>query len=991
MTPGPRIVTRHRSAGFTMVEMLITITVLAAVMAVVMAVMTMTSRSKVSSSNAIESTQAARVGLEMMARDLRTAGYGADLSYPGTPQPAIAYIDSMQVLLCADLSGAFAGARDTTAYDPAGSPRPYPLNGTPWAPAVKYRTGAEIIRWTLDVNNDGVVNASDVASTNGVDAQRTPNPNDYVLVRQVYGDSLNDVAGDNGGAVQRIALVNRPGDPGVPAMFRVYMKGQSTPWDWSNGPVPANRLSDIQRIGLTVVSSSARPDWRGNFTQTRLTTTVNSLRNIPDWGATQYTVDGWVFNDANTNNHRELGETGLSGVTVHLGPLSATTDATGYFVFQVGSGTYTLKQDPPSGYAPVIAPDSTVVTVPPSFTHDFPDSLRHGGWLNVNVYNDANVNGAKNAGENGLANVKVTNTVTGQWTTTDASGNATLFSTVGAWTVNATPPDSFYATSPNPVSGTMADGGSASVSIGLGKNGIAVVKGTVFKDTNKNRAFDSGEAGVPNVWVGVSPDGGLTIEGYATTDASGNYSITVPANSPPGTNPYAIYIIVPGGWFATTTTSINNVLLTNGQSLNNQNFGIVNYQIINLSAQRVLSLASADLIEQDWSGSANSWATKSHRDADLILGSDAGGTDQISVWFNQYNSATLFNSTADYTRSAAQSVLCLAADTLDSADPVARYDIVTGTKKAATGNFAVWIDQNSSGNLGFFPATPTASYTTQDGGDVQAVVTLDCAGGAYPDIIVGTKSPTLGQGTIEVWQNGEGATPAFTRQEIYPPNGSLPVTLGEVTSMALGDVDGDGLKDLVVGTHVSDYSGQIVVLRNIGRTNGLRFMYATGFTLGTAAVTSLALADVDGDGKLDIVAGVQTGLAAGKLVYYHNNTVLTPSFSLQQARDVSGGFPIAVAAGDMGGATRNDIIVGWRQNTTSFAGGVLVYYTDSGSLPSSGVDPSGGSLQFMVPALTINNFNYGVQPSLPSPPYLMDFAAGVKTGTTSGAIVVFIR
>jgi hypothetical protein len=45
----------------------------------------------------------------------------------------------------------------------------------------------------------------------------------------------------------------------------------------------------------------------------------------------------------------------------------------------------------------------------------------------------------------------------------------------------------------------------------------------------------------------------------------------------------------------------------------------------------------------------------------------------------------------------------------------------------------------------------------------------------------------------------------------------------------------------------------------------------------------------------------------------------------------------------------------------------------------------------MVPALTFNNFNYGVNPSTPAPPYLMDVAAGIKVSATTGALVVFIR
>jgi len=44
-----------------------------------------------------------------------------------------------------------------------------------------------------------------------------------------------------------------------------------------------------------------------------------------------------------------------------------------------------------------------------------------------------------------------------------------------------------------------------------------------------------------------------------------------------------------------------------------------------------------------------------------------------------------------------------------------------------------------------------------------------------------------------------------------------------------------------------------------------------------------------------------------------------------------------------------------------------------------------------LPALTTGDFNFGVKPSIPSPPYLQDFAAGVKITTTTGALVVFIR
>ena len=298
---------------------------------------------------------------------------------------------------------------------------------------------------------------------------------------------------------------------------------------------------------------------------------------------------------------------------------------------------------------------------------------------------------------------------------------------------------------------------------------------------------------------------------------------------------------------------------------------------------------------------------------------------------------------------------------------------------------------------GFFPATYSAgqNYRTADLGDVQAVRTMDCAGGAgadQVDIIVGTKSPTAGQGTIEVWMSNNAATPTYSRQEIYPPTGSIPGNvLGEVTAMALADIDGDGRRDLIVGTHTNGFAGQVLVFKNVSKVNGLRFVYQTGVTLSSEAVTSLACGDFDGDGKTDVVVGTQLTNTTGHLIQFRNTTTAGVfSFSKVATADTPG-FPMSLAVADMGGSTHQDIICGTRADVATFVGGVRLYFMDTGLLPLTPTDPSAGNIVNMVPALTINNFNYGVKPSAPSPPFLQDFAAGVKTSATTGSLVVFVR
>ena len=44
----------------------------------------------------------------------------------------------------------------------------------------------------------------------------------------------------------------------------------------------------------------------------------------------------------------------------------------------------------------------------------------------------------------------------------------------------------------------------------------------------------------------------------------------------------------------------------------------------------------------------------------------------------------------------------------------------------------------------------------------------------------------------------------------------------------------------------------------------------------------------------------------------------------------------------------------------------------------------------MAPAVTVNNFNYGVKPAPPYP-YQTDIAAGIKSSATTGALIVFVR
>jgi len=978
---------------------MMTLVIFALVAVAVTVVLQNSAKSKHRTTMRIESEMGARAALDLMARDIRTAGYGADRDF-SPPQQAIAYVDSQEIILTQNqypYPDNAAGPVAPLAYNPAANPKPFPLVGTAYTPPTRYRTGAELIRYTLDVNNDGVVNAGDLAAPQGADAAATANPNDYVLVRQVYGDSTNNVPNDNGGVTERVALIRKPGEAGVPPLFNVYMRGLNTPWDWSTGPVPQNQLQNIQRIELRVTATASRPDAKGQYPQTTIRSEVNAARSVPDFGAPTYSVSGYVFNDLDGDKIHDLTEPGIQGATVRLGSLVSYTNLAGYYQMNAPAGAYILKHTPAMGYGSSMAPDTFAVTVANApVTRSFADTARAGGNVTVSTFRDDDGDGVRDVTELALPAVRIAitpGTPEVSEGVTNASGQLVLFTTTGAYTVTCQAPDSMVVTTPNPVTGSMTNGGSASIEFGVSSSAMGKVTGKVYVDANRNGALDSGESGIADVWVAVTRDAGITVSGYAYTDASGNYQINAPANDPPHTQAYSVYTVPPTGYFPTGPTSLGGVWVQANVTVPNNNFGMASFQVITLTANRVLSLTSADLIEADWSGKKTNEA---RADADLILGADAGSTDNVSVWFNLYANSPLFannpRNSEGYSRLAPNSVLAMVADTLDQNDNPRRPDLVTGTRFSAAGNFFVWFTQGSSNNEGYLPSSysPGGNYMTANAGDVSAVVTMDVGGSNHPDIIVGTKSPTPGQGTLEVWLNSGTTTPTFSRDEtISMAYSSL---LGEITGMTLSDMDNDGDKDLIVSARTSDYNGHMIVFENAGRTAGARFVARYGVYFGGNTPTTVACLDADGDGWKDIFVGTQRSVSQG-MVYQFRNTGLSSLWSYSIVRAINAqGIVMSMNAGDFGAnPSRTDLALGYRTSMVGYGGGVSIYFMDLGLIPSAGVDPSSGAIVNMVPALTSANFNYGLNTTAPPSPYLTDLSVGVKSSATTGQLVVFIR
>ncbi|MDQ0462926.1 Ca2+-binding RTX toxin-like protein [Caulobacter ginsengisoli] len=214
-------------------------------------------------------------------------------------------------------------------------------------------------------------------------------------------------------------------------------------------------------------------------------------------------------------------------------------------------------------------------------------------------------------------------------------------------------------------------------------------------------------------------------------------------------------------------------------------------------------------------------------------------------------------------------------------------------------------------------------------------------GGANPfDAITGQSlTPTLGDldgdgdadlllgqsdGAVRWFDNtGSAASPVFVeRTGLANPLAALDV--GSNSAPALVDLDGDGDLDLVAG--LGDTHGVLSYLENTGGPATPLFVQRTGAqnpfsALDIGDYSTPAFADLDGDGDLDMVAG-QSG---GAVRYYQNTgSAAHPIFaSISAPAGWAFGAPGGAAAfGDLDGDGDSDFLLG-------DLNGVLVQYRNN--------------------------------------------------------------
>jgi hypothetical protein len=160
-----------------------------------------------------------------------------------------------------------------------------------------------------------------------------------------------------------------------------------------------------------------------------------------------------------------------------------------------------------------------------------------------------------------------------------------------------------------------------------------------------------------------------------------------------------------------------------------------------------------------------------------------------------------------------------------------------------------------------------------------AVITADLNNDGWADVV------SISEGDDRVsWYRNDGGT--------FAPRQVLPGQVRSGSGLVSADFTGDGLPDIAAS---SAFDNKISWYRNLG---GGAIGSQEVVTTNASYAVCVAAADMDGDGKLDIVSGSGAGPAA-RLAWYKNHGAPTYFITGQENIIVSPGANAAVTAGNL--------------------------------------------------------------------------------------------
>ncbi|MFZ1081037.1 MAG: FG-GAP-like repeat-containing protein, partial [Candidatus Kryptoniota bacterium] len=240
-------------------------------------------------------------------------------------------------------------------------------------------------------------------------------------------------------------------------------------------------------------------------------------------------------------------------------------------------------------------------------------------------------------------------------------------------------------------------------------------------------------------------------------------------------------------------------------------------------------------------------------------------------------------------------------------------DIVV-TNYTSSNTISVYRNTSTRGSVSFASAVDFASDSNTYG-----VATGDLDGDGKPDLVVVNQ----GSNTISVYRNTSTPGSISFAPKVDFATGSIPDWI------TISDLDGDGKPDLVV---TNEGSNTISVYRNTSTPGSISFAPKVDFTTGPND-GSIAICDLDGDGKPDLVVTNQDS----NTVSVFRNTSTPGSISFASKVDfTTGANPAWVAICDLDGDGKPDLIV---TNPNSNTVSVFRNTSNPGSITASSFAP----------------------------------------------------
>lgn len=590
-------------------------------------------------------------------------------------------------------------------------------------------------------------------------------------------------------------------------------------------------------------------------------------------------VSGSAYVDVNANGRKDTGEAGIPGVTVTLdlfgagtNALSTTTAADGGYKFNgVPDGAHKITYTGSSAQGGSVGP-TTVSVVGGAQATAVDGGLRPTSALTGTV-----TLGPSAAGGPGLPGVTVSLDTGGDGkvdavTTTDASGNF-LFAGVPAGThvvtINA-PGASGFDTPDKSNRRVVSTTGQVLGGNNFGVNFSGKIQGSTFIDPNGDGKFQGGETPVIPQTVQVDLFNSGRVITVPTQSQGGSYYIT---NIPDGN--HTVLITPPGGYKATTAARLPVTVSNGGAAIVSD----VGYRASGGATVAIGNGDGAGATIFSFQPGPNGTLTATQGNTatplgkvgtstravtadvngdgvdDLITGAGPGGTPIIRIYDGVSNQEMVPGGITVFESNFTGGLNLSAGDFLKSG----RAQIVVSADTG--GGPRVRVINPSQYMAG---ADPTRSKVIADffgiddpdfrGGARTAVGDLN--GDGNPDLVVaagtggGPRVAVFDGRTVVAGQDPVRIAPDFYAFEPNLRNGAV---------VSIGDINGNGLNDLIVGAgpggspRVTVFDGRGIVSGQGDQAQRLADFFVNNDDTSRNG-TRITVKDLDSDGKADLIA-----------------------------------------------------------------------------------------------------------------------------------------